>query len=260
MNWKSRGVVWALAGAALVGFLLIAAVVWAMSARQETSAQTIRDYLVQNPDFLNENTDLLELARKARITRERAEDRARVRGALADQGSFLEANSSIPKLGNADGDITIIEFSDYQCMPCRASFPYVEAVRQADQNLRVVILPFPAFGTNSDVAARAAFAAHLQSRFHDFHTRLMTARTYINRTFVLSVAAEMGLDMERLHVDMNDTRYDVLVSQVLEFAGALGVEGPPGFVIGNSLIRGGVNQADLTRTIAIERAAQASAN
>lgn len=144
----------------------------------------------------------------------------------------------VPLGGNPAGDVTLVEFFDYNCPYCRRVGKIMNAAERADPRLRIVYKEFPILGPNSLFAAKAALAAHKQEKYVDFHQALMADQGAANEQSVLKLAAEIGLDVERLKSDMKDPAIQSAIDRNLALARALHINGTPGFVIGEKILRG----------------------
>jgi protein-disulfide isomerase len=156
--------------------------------------------------------------------------------------------------GNPDGDVTLVEFFDYNCPYCRSVAPVMNEAEAADSQLRIVYKEFPILGPNSVYAAKAALAAHRQGHYLAFHQALMQANGKADSNLVLAVAAEVGLDAERLKTDMEDPAIQEAIDRNLALAQALRITGTPGFVVGRQILRGAVDLKTLQQVIQEARA------
>ena len=111
----------------------------------------VRDYLLENPEIIEEAIALLR-------TKRHAEERARAQAAIRENGEALRAHPMSPVSGNADGDVTLVEFFDYQCGYCKRALGTMEALLETDADVRVVWKEFPILGPVSSITARAASA------------------------------------------------------------------------------------------------------
>ena len=159
-----------------------------------------------------------------------------------------------PVGGNPNGDVTIVEFFDYQCGYCKWVFPRIEKLLIDDSNLRFVFKEMPILGPNSVFAARAALAARKQGekQYVAFHKVMMASRGSLNKASVLRFATGAGLDVERLKGDMEDDNINDMIRRNLKLADALSINGTPAFVIGDTIVRGAVDLLKLK--ILVERA------
>ena len=159
-----------------------------------------------------------------------------------------------PVGGNPNGDVTIVEFFDYQCGYCKVVFPRIEKLLIDDSNLRFVFKEMPILGPNSVFAARAALAARMQGekQYVAFHKVMMASRGSLNKASVFRFATDAGLDLERLKGDMEDDNINDMIRRNLKLADALSINGTPAFVIGDTIVRGAVDLLKLK--ILVERA------
>ena len=126
-----------------------------------------------------------------------------------------------PVGGNSDGDVTLVEFFDYNCPYCRQMAPMMTQAESADSRLRVVYKEFPILGPNSKFAAKAALAAHKQGKYLAFHKALFQVRGTVDPSKVTEVAATVRLDVDRLKADMEDPAIAALIEKNLALAQAL---------------------------------------
>ncbi|MBB4287805.1 DsbA family protein [Roseospira goensis] len=246
--------VWA--GAVMAGLLALA---WtgatpaqaqdpALSAAEEAAVRAlVRDTLLANPEIIAEALEVYQ-------EREAAAQAERSRAAIQQHRAALEAADAADVIGNPDGDVTVVEFSDYQCGYCKRVFPALMQAVEADGNVRLVIRELPILGPESVLAARAAEASRAQGRYPEFHTALMAMKGGVSEAAIMQVAAEVGLDVERLRADMADPALDQRFAENIQLARALGISGTPAFVIGDALVPGAVSQEELNDLIAAARA------
>ncbi len=166
----------------------------------------------------------------------------------------LLSDSASPVGGNPDGDVTVVEFFDYQCPYCKRIFPSIQALLAEDRNLRYVFKEFPILGKESIFAARAALAAQRQGKYLEFHAALMPAKGKLTETRVMRLAESVGLDVDRLRRDMADGTIDAMIRRNLDLADGLGIFSTPVFIIGDTQVPGAV-EVDTLKTL-IARARQ----
>ncbi len=159
-----------------------------------------------------------------------------------------------PVGGNPDGDVTLVEFFDYQCPYCKTIFPSIQALLAEDRELRYVFKEIPILGKDSVFAARAALAARRQGKYQEFHKVLMPTRGKLTETRVMRLAEKVGLDVDRLRRDMADRTIGDMIRRNLELADALGIYGTPAFIVGDTQVPGAV-EIDTLKTL-IARARQ----
>ena len=153
-----------------------------------------------------------------------------------------------------NGDVTIVEFFDYQCPYCKKSFQILQAILKKDPGIRFVYKEFPILGPQSVFASRAAIAARAQGRYAAFHDALMNAKGTLDEATVLQIAAEVGLDTRRLRSDMMAPVVTGVIERNYALARALDINGTPGFVIGDRIIAGAMEIQAIEQAVASARA------
>lgn len=201
----------------------------------------VHNYLMAHPEVIMESVNQLE----ARARQQEETEAQKVLQARADE---VYRDPDSPVGGNPNGDITIVEFFDYNCPYCRAVAPVMTKAEEGDPQLRVVYKEFPILGPNSIFAAKAALAAHKQGKYVAFHRALYQVRGTVDQGKTLETAASVGLDVERLKTDMNDPKIKAAIQKNLALAQALRINGTPGFVIGNSRILRGATDLKTLQT------------
>ena len=222
-----------LSAAALLACALAApAAAEPFSAEQKSALEAlVRDYILRHPEIILESVAGME-------ARQKAGKDAAAAAALVEHRQALERSAADPVLGNPDGDVTIVEFFDYQCGYCKTmTGPLMELVRD-DGRIRLVLKEFPILGPESALAARASLAAGRQGKYEPFHMALMGLRGRLNEGAIWQVAAETGLDLERLRQDMASPEVNAVIEANYRLAQALGIEGTPAFAIGDALVPG----------------------
>ena len=175
--------------------------------------------------------------------------------AMVEQADLLYGDPDAPVLGNPEGDVTIVEFFDYNCPYCKRAAQTIEALVEADPDLRVVFREWPILGEGSVAASRASLAAREQGAglYETFHYALMNAPGRLDEASVMRIAEESGLDMDRLREDMAGDAVDAHIADSMALAEALGINGTPAFVVGDTLVPGAVPIEDLVGLIASKR-------
>ncbi|MGD8176672.1 DsbA family protein [Marinimicrobium sp. C6131] len=158
-----------------------------------------------------------------------------------------------PVGGNPQGDITIVEFMDYNCGACRRMAPILAQAKERDPGLRIVYKEFPIRGPDSTLAAKAALAAHRQGKYVEFHKGLMEFPGQASQVAIEEAAGSLGLDMERLLAAMEDPAIARQVERNRALANTLGIIGTPAFVIGTEVRSGLLELSALESLIEHER-------
>ncbi|MGB0696375.1 MAG: DsbA family protein [Rhodospirillaceae bacterium] len=209
----------------------------------------VRQTLIDNPEILTEAFDVLK-------AKQQLEEQNRVKSLISELGEVLTHPEGLPVMGNPDGDITVVEFSDYRCGYCKRVFPGLMEVVEGDGNVRLVVHEYPILGEQSVYAARAALASIPQGddKYEAFHQALMAHRGDYTEAVVMDVATQVGLDTEQLKADMTDPEIDKSIARGFQLAQALNISGTPAFIVGETFIPGAMGPDALRQFIAEERA------
>jgi protein-disulfide isomerase len=202
----------------------------------------VREYILANPEIVMEAVQVLR-ERQARAEEEAA------RTAIASSRPSLLADPRDPVGGNPRGDVTVVEFFDYQCGYCKQVHPTVRALLDADAGVRKVYKELPVLGPASVTAARAALAAKAQGRYEEMHAALMEARGQLDEDRVLRIARSVGLDVDRLRADMASPAVERHIQETMALAASIGIRGTPAFVVGDQLVPGATDLATLQRLV-----------
>ncbi|MFY0691051.1 MAG: thioredoxin domain-containing protein [Paracoccaceae bacterium] len=206
----------------------------------------VLETILENPEVIMQAIDILR-AREAEAQKAQAEM------TLSSQRDALERDPNAPVLGNPDGDVTLVEFFDYNCGYCRRVHPSVEALIAEDKNLRVVLREWPILGEASVEAARVSLAARKQGKYPEFHKALMEARGRANAASAFKVAEEMGLDVDQLRRDMEAPDVAAHLQLSMQLSQQLGFNGTPSFVVGEQLVPGAIEIDQLRALVAEAR-------
>jgi protein-disulfide isomerase len=205
--------------------------------------QRVRDFLLEHPEVIMEALQVLQ-------ERQRAAEADSIKRTIAARRDEIFNDPSAPVGGNPSGDVTVVEFFDYNCHYCRRVAPTLAEVEESDADLRIVYKEFPILGPGSRFAARAALAAQQQGTYRTFHTALMQVQEQLNEDQVMKIAQAVGLNIGRLRQDMQDAEIEDAIARNLQLAEALGITGTPSFVIGDQIVPGAIDRSTLERLIA----------
>lgn len=233
--------------AAMVALCLLPMVANAQQMTQDQIKALVLETIRENPAIVVEALQAYEVQQQ----------QAQVNAAAANLAALrdiLENDPGAPVIGNPDGDITIVEFFDYNCPYCRSAKAELDAVIAADPNVRVVLREWPILGEGSVFAARAALAAAAQGQYAAFHAAMMNMQGRAEQASVLRVAQSLGLDMDQLRRDMDAPEVLAHVQRSQELGRALGFSGTPSFVIGDAMAPGMIRADEITALIAQARA------
>lgn len=204
--------------------------------------EIVREYLLKNPEILIEVSQELEKRKQA------AEDSQR-QTAITENAKLLFRSGNDLVAGNPDGDVTMVEFFDYNCAWCKKGLPEVLGLIDADKNLRLVMKEYPIFGEESEYAARAALASKAQGKYWQFHLAMLQHEGKINKAAVDRIAEETGLDLEKLKADMKSEKIAGIIDANQQLANDLAISGTPAFIIDKKVIPGYLPQDQLAATI-----------
>ena len=223
------------------------------SSTDSLDPDLVREYLLMHPEIVLDDAEVSDAIRKAHLRREQdraADERLSILKAHTD----LLQSSLTPSSGGTGTDVTMIEFFDYQCAPCRASYPELQQVRTTEPDVRYICGQLPIYGSHSIMAARAAVAAHRQDLFKEFHHALMTTDAGLDMKMIFATAEKVGLDIEKLQADMRDPLVHQYLEEIRALAEVLEVTGTPSFIIGDAKLSGGVTAGDLRSELGRQRA------
>src|SRR5438045_1526553 len=158
---------------------------------QTALAKSIRAFLLANPEVLVEA--MQELERKQDNERDVVAQKV-----IQDKQAELFRDADNPIGGNNNGDVTIVEFNDYQCPYCKRTHLAMKSVVGADGKIRVIYKDLPILGEASKIAALAALASVKQGKHQPLHNALMEHSGKLDREKIFEIAASVGLDRAQL--------------------------------------------------------------
>ena len=185
-----------------------------------------------------------------------AYERQQVEAQVARYSDDLTSDPFIPVLGNPEGDITLVEYFDYNCGYCRRAMDDVMQVVEADGNIRLILKEFPILSPQSQEAAVFAMAAADDLDYMALHQAAMRSPGTVSGQTMLAAAMELGLDPDELQdeVEARQEEYLAALSRTREVAQALGITGTPAFFIEGRVIPGAISAREMQAIIADIRA------
>lgn len=218
---------------ALAGALLAAAgpALAFDQAQKDEIGKVVREYLIQNPEVLYEAQQEWNRRQQAKLAEKREV-------AIKDYLTRIDASKLHATLGNPKGDITLVEFFDYNCGFCRRALKDIDALVDADPKLRVVLLELPVIREESVGAAQVSIAVNrvAPDKFRAFHDKLLGGQSLANKARALAVAKEVGVDMTKLEAAMMTREVEDALIESKELADDLGVEATPTYVVGDAVV------------------------
>ena len=218
------------------------------NAAQKTEFEKlVHDYLLEHPEILRDMANKLEANDKL------AADNTR-NSVLSTQAKNIFHNPIDAVVGNPKGDITVVEFMDYNCGWCKKSVKELQSLVASDKNVRVVLKEFPIFGEGSEYAARAALASVKQNKYWQLHQALFASESKVTVEVVDQIAQEQGIDVAKMKIDMKSPEIDAAVKANQAMAQSLALTGTPAFIVDDKLIPGYIELGNLQAMLAQARA------
>ena len=228
-----------------VAFLGFAQMAPAQQMTNEQVKQLALEAILENPQIIMQAVAILE-----------QRERERAASGANTVRLQLEQDSNSPNLGNPDGDVTVIEFFDYNCPYCRKAGQTVQELLASDANVRVIYREWPILGADSVFASRAALAARAQGKYEEFHWALMNGEGRASEASILKLARHLDLDVEKLQADMTSPAVEAHIAQSSALARTLGFTGTPAFIVGDRTAPGMLSTDEITAMVAEARAAK----
>ena len=215
----------------------------------------VRNYLIAHPEVLEEA--MAELSKRQTA----AEAEKHEAGVSKNAEAIFNSPRGVT-LGNKDGDVTFVEFFDYNCGYCKRAMTDMREVMKADPKLKVVLKEFPVLSAGSVEAAQVAVAVRMQDptgkKYLDFHQKLLGGRGAADKARAMAVAKEVGLDMGKLEKDLASAEVRNTLEENMKLAEAMGMNGTPSYVIGKQVVVGAVGLDNLKEKIGVARCGKAT--
>jgi protein-disulfide isomerase len=247
--------------AGLLAAMLVTAVSQASRADEFSTPQkseierVVHDYLIAHPEVLQEAMSELE---KRQTVAETEKHKAGVK----ENAQALFSSPRQVNLGNPQGNVTFVEFFDYNCGYCKRAMGDMLTLMKDDPKLKVVLKEFPVLGPGSVEAAQVAVAVRMQDKtgqkYLEFHQRLLGGRGQADKAHALAAAKDVGMDMGRLEKDLNSPEVKATMEENFKLAEALGLNGTPSYVIGTDVVVGAIGLPALQEKISTARCGKAS--
>lgn len=218
------------------------------AAQKDEIRQMVREYLIEHPEVLNEAIDAMQAKEtKAKDTKRNTVVAAR------KQEIFNPGEATI--IGNAKGDVTVVEFFDYNCGYCKSMFQAIMETLKDDPKVRLVLKELPILGPSSVTASRAALAARKQGKYREMHLALLSHKGALSDESIMGAAKGAGLDVKKLEADMKDPEIQAIIAKNRNLADELGIDGTPALFIGGEFVPGAIQKDHLMELIADARKA-----
>jgi protein-disulfide isomerase len=239
------------AGAAALAVILAAGPAPAQQAPVFTDQQKaaigdlVKEYLLKNPEILQDVMAELE-------KRQKEAERVTQKQAISELQETLKGATKNIVLGNPNGDVTLVEFFDYNCGYCKRALSDIRELLKTDPKLRYIIRDFPVLGPDSIEASMVAVAAKNQlkpEKYWEFHQKLLESKGRVGKERALQVAKEVGVDEKKLAKDMESPEVRATIEEAMKVGDALKLQGTPAFVIGDEMVFGAVGYEPLKSAI-----------
>src|SRR5437868_14536553 len=215
----------------------------------------VREYLLAHPEVLEEVS--AELSK-----RQTAAEALKHETAVTTNAQAIFSSPRGVTIGNRDGDVSFVEFFDYNCGYCKRAMADMLDLMKADPKLKVVLKEFPVLSQGSVEAAQVAVAVRMQDptgkKYLDFHQKLLGGRGAADKARALAAAKEAGLDMAKLDKDLGSAEVKTTLEENLKLADSLGMNGTPSYVIGKQIVVGAVGLEGLKEKISTARCGKAT--
>ena len=238
-----------------------------VAAPQAASAQTfsdgqrgeietiVKNYLIAHPEVLEEAMNELN-------KRQAADEAAKHEASITENSQAIFNSPRNVTLGNKSGDVTFVEFFDYNCGYCKRAMTDMLDLMKSDPNLKVVLKEFPVLSEGSVEAAKVAVAVRMQdpggAKYLDFHQKLLGGRGQADKARALAAAKEAGLDVARIEKDLASPEVRATIEENFKLAEAMGMNGTPSYVIGKQVVVGAIGLDGLKEKIGLARCGKAT--
>lgn len=204
----------------------------AFSPEQKAAIESIvKEYLINNPEVMAE----IQASLESKMERIQAD---KMKTALTANAAELFRTPNVPLAGNPKGDVTIVEFSDYNCGYCRRAMTEVAKLVEGDKQVRILFREFPILSAQSEVVARYALAARNQGKYWELHRAIFSAPGQATEALVLKEASKLGLDIDKLKADAGSAEIKKEIADNRALATKMGINGTPFFMIGDRIVPG----------------------
>jgi len=232
----------------------VAAPAQSFTDTQRSDIETIvKNYLIAHPEVLEEAMN--ELSK-----RQAAADAQKHEESISKNADAIFNSPRGVVLGNKDGDVTFVEFFDYNCGYCKRAMADMLDLLKNDSKLKVVLKEFPVLSEGSVEAAKVAVAARMQDpkKYLDFHQKLLGGRGPADKARAMAAAKDAGYDTAKIEKDLASPEVKATIEENFKLAEDMGLNGTPSYVIGKQIVVGAVGLDGLKEKIGIARCGKAT--
>ncbi len=202
----------------------------------------------------HDHPEILVEAMQELQKRQAADSEAKNKAVIATDHDKIYSSPDAPVGGNPKGDVTVVEFFDYQCGYCKMAEPTVQKLLKEDKNVKIIYKDFPILGPVSVTAAKAALASVRQDKYQKFHDALLVQKGHLDEDAIYKVARESGIDVERLKKDMNDDAISKIIEANVALGTEIGARGTPTFIVAEQVFPGALEYDQLKKAVDDARA------
>ena len=218
----------------LISFFLTISQSHAHEINKDKIETIIKNFLIKNPNFIKSTLDNYDLSLKIK----KKQNAIKLLKDIENPGIFQK-----------QADITIYEFFDYNCGYCKSVVKTIMDILSEDKKINFIFVEFPILSQQSYTAAKAALASKKQKLYNNFHLSLMKIKGRVDEEKVFSTAKKIGLDINKLKIDMNNPEIEQLLMKNREIAKLLNLNGTPAFIIGDITYPGALDLDNLKNII-----------
>ena len=201
----------------------------------------IKKYILENPEILVESLEKFTANQKEK------EQKSFVN--ILNNFYDTKVYESLPRIGNMDSKLIIIEFVDYNCGYCKKTLSTISKLMKNFDNIQIVFIDYPILSETSEIAARASLAANEQNAYFEYHSILLNNTKSINENILYKIAKELSLDIEKFKKDISSEKIKNNIIKNIKFANSLKIKGTPTFIIGKQILPGAYDYEKLKKII-----------
>ena len=201
----------------------------------------IKKYILENPEILIESLEKFTANQKEK------EQKSFVN--ILNNFYDTKVYESLPRIGNMDSKLIIIEFVDYNCGYCKKTLSTISKLMKNFDNIQIVFIDYPILSETSEIAARASLAANEQNAYFEYHSILLNNTKSINESILYKIAKELSLDIGKFKKDISSEKIKNNIIKNIKFANSLKIKGTPTFIIGKQILPGAYDYEKLKKII-----------
>ncbi len=201
----------------------------------------IKKYILENPEILIESLE--------KFTANQKEKEKKSFVNILNNFYDTKVYESLPRIGNMDSKLIIIEFVDYNCGYCKKTLSTISKLMKNFDNIQIVFIDYPILSESSEIAARASLAANEQNAYFEYHSLLLNNKKSINEDILYKIAKELSLDIEKFKKDISSEKIKNNIIKNIKFANSLKIRGTPTFIIGKQILPGPYDYEKLKKII-----------